>query len=80
MLEHLRLEELTLLYKCFSRNPDNIPAIVTAFNQYILSRGSKIIEDPENFKDHQFCLKLLDFQDYSDNVLVAKCFGNNIHF
>lgn len=71
MLDNLRLEELSLLYKCFSRNPENIFAIVTAFNQYVLSRGTKIIEDPENLKDHQFCLKLLDFQDYADNVLVG---------
>lgn len=80
MIENGRSDELKLLYKCFSREEQNLGPIIHILNEYIESTGTKIIQDEAlNKEPCAYTQKLLDFKKEID-TLITYSFANNIKF
>lgn len=75
MVDNQKQEDLRLLYRCFSRRPENLNCIVDEMNRYIEENGKTIISDEENIKDPiKFTDRLLDFKSRMDKQ-ISYCFN-----
>ena len=63
MIENKRVEELSLMYKCFVREESNLNIIVACLGEHIEAKGRTIVNDVELCKQSNvFTKKLLDFK------------------
>jgi len=76
-LDENKLDDLSLMYRLFSRVKDGLVELCTAFNRYIKKRGLVIVTNPE--KDKTMVQELLDFKDQMD-VVTHQCFQKNEKF
>lgn len=80
MIENKRVDELKLMFNCYSRNDPNLGIIVQRLNDYIIERGTEVVQDQQLQDDpKKFTKKLLDFKEEIDKLLEAS-FKNNIRF
>lgn len=80
MIENRREDELRLLYKCFSRDENNLGRVIHILCDYIEEFGGKMIKDEAlNSNPVEFTAKLLGFKKDMDD-LIAHSFNNNLKF
>lgn len=77
LLDENKLDDLSLMYRLFSRVKDGLVELCTAFNRYIKKRGLVIVTNPE--KDKTMVQELLDFKDQMD-IVTHQCFQKNEKF
>lgn len=80
MLKESKTDEMKLLYKCFKRDDQTLPAIIKRMEPYIVERGESLVKDEENLKDPvKFTEKLLVLKSEMDQ-LVEYSFSNDMKF
>lgn len=80
MLKEVKKDDMKLLYKCFKRDDQTLPAIIKLMEPYIVERGDAIVKDEENIKDPiAFTTKLLALKKEMDE-LVDYSFSNDMKF
>jgi hypothetical protein len=80
MIENKRVDELSLMFKCFVRDESNLNIIVSKLGEHIEAKGKTIVNDEELCKQSNvFTKKLLDFKMEIDQLLESS-FRNNIKF
>lgn len=80
MFNEGKTEQLTLMYKVYSRVEKTLKFIINKMNPYIMQEGSKIVNNEENRKDPlEFTSKLLAFKEQMDK-LIEEAFNNDMRF
>jgi cullin-4 len=80
MIENKRIDELKLMFQCYSRNDPNLGIMVQRLNEFIVEKGTEIVQDQKLHEDAKgFTKKLLDFKEEIDKLL-EESFRNNIRF
>jgi len=80
MFNERRIEELTMMYKIYSRVEKTLKFIINKMCPYIETEGGKIIMTEENRKDPmKFTTKLLKFKEEMDQQIEV-AFSNDMKF
>lgn len=80
MFNERKVDQLTMMYKVFSRVDSTLKYIIDQMNPYINIEGKKIVSNPENLKDPiKFTELLLEFKKQMDE-LIQEAFSNDIKF
>jgi hypothetical protein len=80
MLSERKSEQLTLMYKVFSRSQSTLKFIIEKMSTYILTEGSKLINNQVLLNDPiKFTAQLLSFKEEMDS-LIKNSFQNDMKF
>jgi hypothetical protein len=80
MFNERKVDQLTIMYKVFSRVETTLKCIIEQMNPYIMQEGTKIVSNKEHLKDPiKFTELLLDFKKQMDE-LIQEAFNNDLKF
>ena len=80
MFNERKIEQLTMMYKVFSRVETTLKYIINKMNPYIMKEGAKIVKNQDNLKDPlKFTQKLLELKAEMDE-LIESAFSNDMKF
>ena len=75
-----KLDELSLMYNLFEKDPECLKYMILKMNPYIVARGESIVQDQALLKDPiEFTSKLMNLKNEMD-LMVETCFKNEIKF
>ena len=80
MFNEKKIDQLTIMYRVFSRVESTLKFIIAKMNDYIMKEGKKIVENTQLLADPiKFTTQLLEFKSEMDQ-LIQISFKNDMKF